>query len=77
MKTIAYFSTARQDAGSQCLAILEYPRKHGFQVDDFVEATARGQAAAKHRRLDGVIGILKSGERLAVSELSRLGRSLG
>ena len=79
MKTIAYLrvSTAQQDAGSQRLAILEYARKHGFQIDDFVEATARGQATAKHRRHDELIGILKRGDRLVVSELSRLGRSLG
>ncbi len=75
MKTIAYFrvSTPQQDAGSQRLAILEYARKHGLQNDDFVEATARGQANAKHRRLDELIGIIN----LVVSELSRLGRSLG
>ncbi len=79
MKTITYFrvSTAQQDAGSQRLAILEYARKHDFRIDDFVEATARGQATAKHRRLDELIGILNRGDRLVVSELSRLGRSLG
>ena len=79
MKTIAYLrvSTVQQDAGSQRLAILEYARKHGFLVDDFVEATARGQSSAKHRRLDELIGTLKRGDRLVVSELSRLGRSLG
>ena len=79
MKTIAYLrvSTAQQDAGSQRLAILEYARKHGFQIDDFVEATARGQATAKQRRFDELIGILNRGDRLVVSELSRLGRSLG
>ena len=79
MKTIAYLrvSTAQQDAGSQRLAILGYARKNGFQIDDFVEATARGQASVKHRRFDELIGILNRGDRLVVSELSRLGRSLG
>ena len=79
MKTIAYLrvSTPQQDAGSQRLAILEYARKHGLQIDDFVEATARGQASVKHRQLDELFGILNRGDRLVVSELSRLGRSLG
>ena len=79
MKTIAYLrvSTAQQDAGSLRLAILEYARKHDVQIDDFVEATARGQASVRHRRLDELIGTLKRGDRLVVSELSRLGRSLG
>ena len=79
MKTIAYLrvSTPQQDAGSQRHAILECARKHGFQTDDLVEATPRGQTTAKHRRLDELIGILNRGDRLAVSELSRLGCSLG
>ena len=79
MKTIACLrvSTPQQDAGSQRLAILEYARKHGLQIDDFVEATARGQATAIHRRLDELIGILNRGHRLVASELSRLGRFLG
>ena len=79
MKTIAYLrvSTAQQDAGSQRLAILEYARKNGFRIDDFVEVTARGQASVKHRRLDELIGTLKRRDRLVVSELSRLGRSPG
>ena len=79
MKTSAYLKvlSPQQDAGSQRLAILEYARKHGLQIDDFVEATARGQATAKHRRLDELFGFLQRGDRLVVSELSRLGRSLG
>ena len=79
MKTIACLtvSTAQQDAGSQRHAILEHAREHDFQIDDFVEATARGQATANHRRLDEPIGILNLSDRLVVSELSRLGRSLG
>ena len=79
MKTIAHLkvSTPQQDAGSQRPAILEYARKHSFQISDFVEAAARGQATAKHRWLDELIGILNLGNRLVVSELSRLGRSLG
>ncbi len=79
MKSIAYLrvSTPEQDAGSQRLAILEYARKHGLQIDDFVEATARGQATAKRRGLDELVGFLNHGDRLLVSKLSRLGRSLG
>ena len=51
--------------------------QNGFRTDDFVEATARGQASVKHRLLDELIGTLKRRDRLVVSELSRLGRSLG
>ena len=79
MKTIAYLrvSTPQQDVRSQRLAILEYARTHDFRVDEFIEATASGQASEKRRRLDELTSILEPGDRLVVSELSRLGRSLG
>ena len=79
MKTVAYLrvSTPQQDASSQRLAILEYARKHDLHIDDFIEATASGQASEKRRRLDELTSVLQRGDRLVVSELSRLGRSLG
>ena len=79
VKTVAYLrvSTAQQDVRSQRLAILEYARKHDFHIDDFIEATASGQASEKRRRLDELMNVLQHGDRLVVSELSRLGRSLG
>ena len=79
VKTVAYLrvSTARQDVRSQRLAILEYARKHDFRIDDFIEATASGQASEKRRRLDELMHVLQRGDRLVVSELSRPARSLG
>ena len=79
MKTVAYLrvSTPQQDASSQRLAILEYARKHDLHIDDFIEATASGQASEKRRRLDELTNALQPGDRLVVSELSRLGRLLG
>ena len=52
VKTVAYLrvSTAQQDVRSQRLAILEYARKHDCRIDDFIEATASGQASEKRRR---------------------------
>ena len=79
VKTVAYLrvSTAQQDLHSQRLAILEYARKHNFPIDDFIETTASGQASEKRRRLHELTSVLERGDRLVVSELSRLGRSLG
>ena len=79
MKTVAYLrvSTAQQDAGSQRLTILEYARRQGFRIDDFIEATASARTSAKRWRLDQLMAVLEPGDRLVVSELSRLGRSLG
>ena len=79
VKTVAYLrvSTPQQDVSSQRLAILEYARAHDFRIDDFIEATASGQASEKRRRLDELTRVRQRGDRLVVSELSRLGRSLG
>ena len=48
---------------------------------DHIRPTAssaiRGQASEKRRRLDELTSVLQRGDRLVVSELSRLGRSLG
>ena len=53
MKTVAYLrvSTPQQDVRSQRLAILEYARAHDIRIDDFIEATASGQAVPVLRRL--------------------------
>ena len=48
-----------------------------MRIDEFIEATASGQASEKRRRLDELTGLLQRGDCLVVSELSRLGRSLG
>ena len=50
VRTVAYLrvSTAQQDLRSQRLAILDYARKHAFRIDDFIEATASGQASERH-----------------------------
>ena len=78
VKTVAYLrvSTPQQDVSSQRLAILEYAQKHDLHIDDFIEATASGQASEKRRRLDELTSALQPGDSLVVSELSRLGRSL-
>ena len=57
-KNFAYVrvSTAQQDVRSQRLAILEYAREQGFQIDRFIEAKASGRATKKHRRLERLMG---------------------
>ena len=79
MKIVAYLrvSTAQQYVRSQRLAILEDARHHDVRINEFIEATASGQASDKRRRLDELMHILQRGDRVVVSELSRLGRSLG
>ena len=78
MNNLAYLrvSTTHQSVQSQRLAILEYAREQRFQIDRFIEAKASGRATKKHRRLDDLMCELTAGDRVVVSELSRLARFL-
>src|SRR3954451_3765679 len=79
MKTVAYLrnSTGSQDLATQKLAILDYAQQKRFAVDRFVEAQASSRKGRDQRQIDELLGVLAAGDRLVVSELSRLGRSLG
>jgi DNA invertase Pin-like site-specific DNA recombinase len=79
MQTIAYLrvSTGGQDLAHQKLAIFDYARQHRLTVDDFVEARASAGSSTQRAQLLALIETLQPGDRLMVSELSRLGRSLG
>ena len=79
MKTVGYLrvSTGSQDLGNQKLAILDYARQKHFAIDQFVEVRASSRKSRGQRRIDELLGSLAAGDRLVVSELSRLGRSLG
>ena len=79
MKTIAYLriSTGSQDLANQKLAVLDYARQKHFAIDRFVEAQASSRKGRDQRRVEELLGEMAAGDRLVVSELSRLGRSLG
>ena len=78
VKTTAYLrvSTGGQDLDQQKLAILDYARRHRTPVADFVEVHGSAGSPAQREQLLGLIDALQPGDRLIVSELSRLGRSL-
>ena len=79
MKTVAYLrvSTGSQDLANQKMAVLDYAKPQRFTVDRFVEAQASSRKTPAERGIDDLLGTLDAGDRLIVSELSRLGRSLG
>ena len=79
MATIAYLrvSTGTQDLDQQRMAIFNYAQKQRLTVDEFVETKRSSQHAAQRRELMERVEALQRGDRLIVSELSRLGRSLG
>jgi DNA invertase Pin-like site-specific DNA recombinase len=78
MPTIAYLrvSTGRQDLDQQKLAILDYAHAHRVTGDAFLETHHSSQRAVQKAELLRMIEALQPGDRLIVSELSRLGRSL-
>ena len=78
MPTIAYLrvSTGRQDLDQQKLAVLDYAHKHRVIVDTFMETQRSSQRVMQREELLQMIEALQPGDRLIVSELSRLGRSL-
>ena len=79
MKTLAYLrvSTGSQDVAKQKFAILDYAQQQGISIDEFIEAQISSRQTIEKRGIDDVIKHLSAGDRLIVSELSRLGRSLG
>ncbi len=79
MKTVAYLrvSTGSQDLAHQKMAVLDYARQQRFTVDRFVEAQVSSRKTTAQRGIEDLLGTLSAGDRLVVSELSRLGRSLG
>ncbi|MGZ3387251.1 MAG: recombinase family protein [Isosphaeraceae bacterium] len=79
LKTVAYLrvSTDSQDLANQKMVVLDYARQQRFTVDRFVEAQVSSRKNPAQRGIDDLLGTMAAGDRLIVSELSRLGRSLG
>jgi DNA invertase Pin-like site-specific DNA recombinase len=70
-------STGGQDIDNQKLAILDYARKNRMTVDKFVTSKMSSRRTEQKQQILKTVEALKKGDRLIVSELSRLGRSLG
>ena len=79
MTTIAYLriSTSGQDLNNQRLAILDYAHKHRLQIDQFLEVQVSSRKTLKERGIEGFFEGISAGDIVLVSELSRIGRSVG
>lgn len=79
MTTWAYLrvSTDKQDAENQRQAIKEYCAQEGMKVDDEIAVTMSSRKSTKDRRIEELLNRLKRDDYLIVSELSRIGRSVG
>jgi DNA invertase Pin-like site-specific DNA recombinase len=79
MTTLAYLRVSKdtQDTKNQRLAILEFARAERMEVQEFLELSVSSRRSAKERKVDLLLARLAPGDTLLVSELSRLGRSVG
>ena len=79
MPTLAYLRVSKdtQDVTHQRLAILEFAQRERLVVDEFLEVNASSRRSLKERKVDLLLARLAPGDILIVSELSRLGRSVG
>ncbi len=59
------------------LAILEFAQQESLEIDEFMELNISSRRSAKERQIDRLLAKLGSGDTLIVSELSRMGRSVG
>ena len=76
MKTVAYLKTSldRQEVQEQKRVILEFAHSEGITVSRLIEMPA---SAAIGKRIEQLFTQVASGDTLIVSELSRIGRSVG
>jgi DNA invertase Pin-like site-specific DNA recombinase len=79
MKNIGYIRVSKvdQQIDSQRLAILDYAHKNKMKIHEFIEINMSSRKTPHERGIDALIQKLSPNDRLIVSELSRLGRSLG
>ncbi len=69
-------STDRQTTENQKFEILKFADERKFNIDHWLEETVSGTKKISDRKLGELIQSLSKGDKLIVTELSRLGRSL-
>lgn len=79
MKTLAYLRVSKsdQDTNNQKLAILAFAQKERISIDHFIEITVSSRRSKAARKIEALFAQLMPGDTFIVSELSRLGRSVG
>lgn len=56
--------------------ILEYAENTATLIDDFIEVQPYSKKAAKHKRIDLLLSRVSPGDRIVITELSKLGRNM-
>ena len=77
-QVIAYVrvSTDKQEMDNQRHEIITYATREGLEVGTWIEAEVSSRKSTKARHLDELLDMVKRGDVLIVSELSRIGRSI-
>lgn len=70
-------STDQQTTANQRLAILDFANKKGWAVTQWITTNKSSRRSTKERLIDELLERINEGDSLIVSELSRLGRSVG
>jgi len=78
MTTFAYIriSTTKQDEASQRHIITETIEKAGGKIDEWIADTASGGTPWQDRQLAAILAKAKEGDIIALSEVSRIARSI-
>lgn len=76
--TVGYtrVSTDRQDQINQEHLILDYCQRNDIKIDEFLKVEMSTRRSEELRKIGELKKMLKEGDRLIVSELSRLGRKM-
>ena len=69
-------STDKQTTENQRFEILKFADEKNFKVDSWLEETVSGTKKVTDRKLGDLLQTLTKGDKLIITELSRLGRSL-
>jgi DNA invertase Pin-like site-specific DNA recombinase len=69
-------STDTQTVENQKFAIEEYCRENSLKVNKWINEIISGKIDVRQRKLGGLIGLMKKGDMLICSEISRLGRDM-
>lgn len=69
-------STKKQDTDNQKFEILKFAQTRKLKIVSFTEESISGTRSYKERKLGDLIELVKKGDTIITSELSRFGRSL-
>ena len=77
-KFVAYLRVSQdsQDITNQRHEITRYAAANDIQIDDWIETEISSRKSLKARKIDETLHMLKRGDTLIVSEISRLARSM-